>query len=145
MKESLPAGDLLHFGQRYNGSAAMCRLHAAVVKLPTISASKDDILEVLKRFKCIHHWRGADGRWLRKIGCDIDIIDLGLLYQRFMAPVKREIEKAQGKRMYGASQAIACVALGGDLRPPHFSEADAAMCWSVFLELVSRVATQSYY
>ncbi len=145
MKESLPAGDLLLFGQRYNDSAAMRRLHAAVVKLPTIAASKDDILKVLKRFKCIHHWCGADGRWLRKIGCDIDIIDLGLLYQRFMVPVKSEIENAQGKAMYDASQAIACVAVGGALRPPHFSEADAQMCWSVFLELVSRVATQSYY
>ena len=91
MKEDLPAGDLLEMGQRYNDSAAMRRLHAAVVKLPTISASKDEILEVLKRFKCIHHWRGPDGRWLQKIGCDIDIIDLGLLYQRFMAPVKSDV------------------------------------------------------
>ena len=145
MKEDLPAGDLLEMGQRYNDSAAMCRLHAAVVKLPTISASKDEILEVLKRFKCLHHWRGADGRWLQKIGCDIDIIDLGLLYQRFMVPVKSEIENAQGKGMYGATQSIACVAVGGALQPPHFSEADAQMCWSTFLGVVSRVATQSYY
>ena len=145
MKDVLPAGDLLEIGQRYNDSAAMRRLHAEVVKLPTISASKDDILKVLKGFKCIHHWLGADGRWLQKIGCDIDIIDLGLLYQRFMAPVKSEIENAQGKGMYGATQSIACVAVGGALQPPHFSEAEAQMCWSTFLGLVYRVATQSYY
>jgi hypothetical protein len=145
MKDVLPAGDLLEIGQRYNDSAAMRRLHAEVVKLPTISASKDDILKVLKGFKCIHHWLGADGRWLQKIGCDIDIIDLGLLYRRFMVPVKSEIENAQGKGMYGATQSIACVAVGGALQPPHFSEAEAQMCWSTFLGLVYRVATQSYY
>ena len=145
MKEELPAGDLLKFPQRYEDSAAMRRLYAEVVQLPTISARKNEILEVLKGFKCIHHWHGADGRWCRKIGCDIDIIDLGLLYQRFMVPVKSEIENDQGKGVYGATQSIACVAVGGALQPPHFSEADAQMCWSTFLGLVYRVATQSDY
>ena len=137
MKEVLPAGDLLVIGQRYDDSPAMQRLHGEVVKLPTIPASKDEILKVIHGFKCVHHWQGGDGRWLKKIGCYIDIIDLGLLYNRFMMPVRSLIETAQGK--YGATQSIACGAVGGTLQPPHFSSCDAEMCFSTFLGVVTRV------
>ena len=59
MKEVLPAGDLLEIGQRYDDSPAMQRLHGEVVKLPTILASKDEILKVIHGFKCVHHWQGG--------------------------------------------------------------------------------------
>jgi len=137
MKEVLPAGDLLEIGQDYKDSPAMQRLHGEVVKLPTIPASKDEILKVIHDFKCVHHWQGGDGRCLKEIGCHIDIIDLGLLYNRFMIPVKSLIETAKGK--YSATQSIACVAVGGTLQPPHFSSCDAEMCFSTFLGVVARV------
>ena len=81
--------------------------------------------------------RGGDARWLEEIGCRIDIIDLGLLYNRFMIPVKSLIKTAKGE--YGATQSIACVAVGGTLQPPHFSEADAQMCRDACLGLVKHV------
>jgi len=140
MKEVLPAGDLLPPGQNYKDSAAMQRLHVEVVKLPTIPASKDEILQVIHGFKCVHHWQGGDARWLKKIGCHSDIIDLGLLYNRFIMPVNSRIETAQG--MYGATQSIACVSVGGTLQPPHFSSCDAEMCFSTFLGVVERVVSQ---
>jgi hypothetical protein len=125
MKEVLPAGELLPPGQNYQDSAAMQRLHLEVVKLPTIAASKDEILKVIHGFKYVHHWQGGNARWLKKIGCHSDIIDLGLLYNRFMMPVKSRIETAQG--LYGVTQSIACVAVGGTIQPPHFSSCDAEM------------------
>ena len=115
----------------------MKRLLLAVRLLPTIAASAEAILEVVRGFKCIHHWFGGDARWLKKLGCHSDMIDLGQIYQRFMVPVKSHIETRQG--LYTATQSIACVAVGGTLQPPHFSEADAQMCRDTFLGLVKHV------
>lgn len=137
MKAVLPPGEIRPPGQNYQDSAAMKRLLLAVRLLPTIAASAEAILEVVRGFKCIHHWFGGDARWLKKLGCHSDMIDLGQIYQRFMVPVKSHIETRQG--LYAATQSIACVAVGGTLQPPHFSEADTQMCRDACLGLVKHV------
>ena len=96
MKEVLPAGELLPPGQNYQDSAAMKRLLLAVRLLPTIAASAEAILEVVRGFKCIHHWFGGDARWLKKLGCHSDMIDLGQIYQRFMVRSRATLRRAKG-------------------------------------------------
>jgi hypothetical protein len=136
MKEVLAAGEILPPGQNYQGSAVMRRLYLKVIQLRTIAACAAEILDVVHGFKCVHHWHGGDARWLKKLGCHSDMIDLGQIYNRFMIPVKSHIETAQG--LYGVTQSIACVAVGGTIQPPHFSYSDAKMC-STFLGLVKHV------
>ena len=103
----------------------MLRLYHKVIALPTIADSTAEILEVVKRFKRVLHWHGADGRWLKKLGSTMPSINLGHMYNRFMMPVKKYMD--DNNVLYGATQEIACVAVGGTWKSPHFSQNDAEM------------------
>ena len=115
----------------------MLRLYHKVIALPTIADSTAEILEVVKRFKRVLHWHGADGRWLKKLGSTMPSINLGHMYNRFMMPVKKYMD--DNNVLYGATQEIACVAVGGTWKTPHFSQNDADMLAATSQGLVKHV------
>ena len=119
VEEDVPAGQDRH------SAVAMQRLYRKVIALPTIADSTAEILQVIARFKRVLHWHGSDGRWLKKLGSTTPSINLGHMYNRFMMPVKKYMD--DNHVLYGATQEIACVAVGGTWKSPHFSQNDAEM------------------
>jgi hypothetical protein len=131
-------GQALPAGQDHHSVAAMRVLYAEVLKLPTILECTPEILQVIQGFKFLVHWHGTDGKWLKSLGTQTPVIDLGKIYNRCLLPV-RQCMKASKER-WGATQAIASLVLGGKWRNPHFSENDALMLRDCFEGLATLVA-----
>jgi hypothetical protein len=132
MVGALPAG------ANYSDPAAMTRmtaLHAAVIQLPTIEATKTDILRAIAGFERGVHYHGADAHFLKGLGYVKPVVDLGKVIARFLLPVRRRMKAAN--KGCTLSQSVACLVLKGEWRSPHLSVNDAHMLYSSFEGLIN--------
>ena len=117
-------------GEDYKSPAAIKRLHAEIIQLPTIEESTADILGVIQGFDFVVHFHGTDHHFLRKIGNTQTVLDLGKLVHRFFLPVRKSMRAS--KQGCTLNQAVTCIVLQGTWRSPHLSLNDALMLQDSF-------------